>query len=156
MSRVVLLDAGPLGMYTNPKATPKNQLCRQRVDDLIRAGAQVKAPRIAVYETRRKLVHLQYRQPAAKILARFDQAVLVLGVVPMTDAVMHRASEIWGKVRHRGWITAPPEALDGDVIVAAMAELEVENGYQVEIATTNSSDLGQVFPHILNWDDLVK
>ncbi len=154
MSQVVLLDTGPLGMYANPKANAMNELCRRRVRDLLAGGAQVKAPAIAVYETRRELVHLQLRQPAARRLARFDMAVAVLGLLPMTDMVLHRASEIWGRARHQGVPTAPPEALDGDVILAAHAELEVENGHQVEIATTNTSDLARLFQHVLNWDDL--
>jgi hypothetical protein len=155
MSRVVLLDAGPLGMYAHPKGSAKTELCRQRVNALIIAGAQVRAPGIAVYETRRKLVHLKLRQPATKSLERFDQAERVLGLLPLTEAAMHRASEIWGNARHRGVGTAPPEAIDADVILVALAQLEVENGHQVEIATTNTSDLSRLFPSILNWDDLV-
>jgi hypothetical protein len=141
-------------MYTNPRASPKNEECRRRVEKLLVDGAQVRAPGIAVYETRRKLTHLQCEQPAAKRLARFDAAVAILGVLPITDEVMHRASEIWGDARHRGICTSPPEALDGDVILVAHAFLEAAAGSQVEIATTNTADLRQLFPNILNWDDL--
>jgi hypothetical protein len=48
MSRVILLDAGPLGMYANPKASPKNEECRRRVDAFLVAGHTVRAPGIAV------------------------------------------------------------------------------------------------------------
>lgn len=156
MTRVVLPDTGPLGMYTNPRANPKNEECRRRVEGLLVAGAQVRAPGIAVYETRRKLVHLQYTTPAAKRLTRFDAAVALLGVLPITGEVMHLASEIWGDARRRLIVTAPPEALDGDVILAAQATLEAATGSQVEIATTNSNDLARLFPNVLNWDDLKK
>jgi hypothetical protein len=154
MSEVVLLDSGPLGMYAHPKAHKENRECRRRVNELLVAGAQVRAPSVAVYENRRKLVHIQGQHPAAKGLARFDEAVRLLGLVPMTEEVMRLASELWGDARHRGIVTAPPEALDGDVILAAHAFIEAATGRLVEIATTNSSDLTQLYPHVLNWDDL--
>src|SRR2546430_1948654 len=113
MNRVVLLDTGPLGMYTNPRANPKNEECRRRVEGLLVAGAQVRAPGIAIYETRRELVHLQCKNPRANRLARFDAAVAILGVLPVTAEVMHLASEIWGDARSRGIVTAPQEAMDG-------------------------------------------
>jgi toxin FitB len=67
---------------------------------------------------------------------------------------MRRATEIWGDARSRGITTAPEEALDGDVILAAHAFVEQAKGNQIEIATTNSSDLINLFPNVLNWDDL--
>lgn len=156
MTRIILLDSGPLGMFANPSGNPKNQECRRRVESLLIDGAQVRAPGIAVYENRRKLVHLQRCQQAAKRLARFDTAVALLGLLPITNEVMHRASEIWGDARHQGIVSAPPEAIDGDVILVAHASLEVSAGNQVEIATKNSSDLAALFPNILNWGDLKK
>jgi hypothetical protein len=117
---------------------------------------QVLAPGIAVYETRRELVHMQHKNPATKRVARFDAAVAILGVLPVTNDVMHRAAEIWGDARSRGIVTAPKEALDGDVILAAHGFLEAAKGNHVEIATTNSSDLAKLFPNVINWDDLKK
>jgi hypothetical protein len=154
MSRMILLDAGPLGMYANPNANAKNKECRRRVDALLVAGDTVRAPGIAVYEVRRELVHLQFRQPATKRLVRFDAATSFLGLVVINEEVMRRATEIWGDARSRGITTAPKEALDGDVILAAQAFLEQAKGNHIQIATSNSSDLANLFPNVLNWDDL--
>ena len=156
MSRVVFLDTGPLGMYANPKPNAKNEACRQRVNDLLIAGANVRAPGIVVYETRRKVVHLQLRQPEANRLVRFETVVLTLGLVPVTEETLRRASDIWAQARHVGHVTAPPEAIDGDVILVAQAFIESEKGDPVEIATTNSKDLIKIYPaaRVLDWSDL--
>jgi predicted nucleic acid-binding protein len=113
MSRVVLLDSGPLGMYANPAKNPRNEACRKRVNALLVGGLQVKVPGIAVYENRRELLHLQLRHPAAKRLQRFEVVIATLGVLPVTDDVMQRAAVIWAEARYRGHVTAPPESLDG-------------------------------------------
>ena len=154
MSRMILLDAGPLGMYSNPSANAMNQECRRRVAELLVAGDAVRAPGIAVYEVRRELVHLQFQEPATRMLARFDAAVSLLGLVAVNDEVMRRATEVWGDARFRGTTTAPKEALDGDVILAAHAIVEQAKGNQIQIATSNSSDLASLFSNVLNWDDL--
>jgi predicted nucleic acid-binding protein len=41
--------------------------------------------------------------------------------VPITTATWRRAAALWAVARNRGVTTAPPESLDGDVIVAAQA-----------------------------------
>jgi len=79
---------------------------------------------------------------------------LTLGIAPLTDDVMKKASEIWARARFRGIVTAPAEALDGDVILVAHAEIEAANGDHVEIATTNSGDLQKLYSYVINWDDL--
>jgi hypothetical protein len=39
MSLIVLLDAGPLGMITNPKSSPENEACKNWLANLARRGA---------------------------------------------------------------------------------------------------------------------
>lgn len=157
MSSLVLLDTGPLGMFTNPSANAKNKECRRRVEELLAAGSKVFAPAIAVYETRRKLVHLQLTQPATKRLTRFDAGLALLDPLPITDEVMRRASEIWGESRANGINTDDPKTLGGDVILVAQARvLEADTGGNVEIATVDRADLKRLFPNIRLWDDLKK
>jgi hypothetical protein len=156
MSKVVLLDSGPLGMYSNQANKPKNRICKQRVEALLASGVAVKVPGIADYEVRRELLRQRLRDPSSQGVMRLDAAIRVLGLIPITGRTMDKAAEIWAQVRHKGFTTAPKEALDGDVILVAQAEIEVGNGDNVEIATTNSSDLQRLFAAILNWDDLKK
>ena len=53
MTRVVILDAGPLGMIAHPKMNPKVAAWFKR---LLRAGNKVVIPEIADYEVRRELL----------------------------------------------------------------------------------------------------
>jgi hypothetical protein len=56
MSKAVLLDAGPLGMVSNPNDTADNRRCQEWATNLHRKGTVVCVPEIADYETRRELV----------------------------------------------------------------------------------------------------
>ena len=56
MSRVVLLDAGPLGLVTNPRHSPQNLACAQWLGALVAGGLRVIVPEIADYEIRRELL----------------------------------------------------------------------------------------------------
>ncbi|NES23439.1 MAG: type II toxin-antitoxin system VapC family toxin [Symploca sp. SIO3E6] len=62
---------------------------------------------------------------------------------PITTEVMLKAAELWAEARNRGKPTADPNALDGDVILAAQAKLLTDRGNEVIIATTNVSHLSQ-------------
>ncbi|MEG4441255.1 hypothetical protein QUB47_00065 [Microcoleus sp. AT9_B5] len=61
----------------------------------------------------------------------------------MSTEVMLLAAQLWAQARSRGRPTAEPNALDGDVILAAQAILEASEGNQVVIATTNVGHLSQ-------------
>lgn len=50
MSLIVLLDAGPLGMITNPKSSPENEACKNWLANLAYNGLEVVLPEIADYE----------------------------------------------------------------------------------------------------------
>ena len=56
MSRVILLDAGPLGIVSNPRFSSQTLACHQWVKDRLTSGAQVLIPEIADYEVRRELL----------------------------------------------------------------------------------------------------
>ena len=50
MSQVVLLDAGPLGLVTNPRRSPQSTACAAWLQSLVTAGVRVVIPEIADYE----------------------------------------------------------------------------------------------------------
>ena len=64
MSLIVLLDAGPLGMITNPKSSLENQACKDWAANLVSTGGGVVIPEIADYEVRRELL-LVWQVPGA-------------------------------------------------------------------------------------------
>ena len=55
MSRVILLDTGPLGLLTNPKETPDTTAAARWAIDLLAAGHRLVVPAIADDEVRREL-----------------------------------------------------------------------------------------------------
>lgn len=59
MTAIVLLDAGPLGMITNPRSSPENEECRDWLAALVFKGAEVVVPEIADYEVRRELLRAE-------------------------------------------------------------------------------------------------
>lgn len=140
MSRLIILDSGPLGMVTNPKSTPPiHQECKQWFNALMRRGETVILPEIADYEVRRELL----RAGKTKGIDRLDQLKNLLVYRPITTETMLLAAELWAQARRAGMPTADPKALDGDVILAAQATLMATEGNEVIITTTNVGHLSQ-------------
>lgn len=144
---IVLLDAGPLGLVTNPRASALSMECRRWLADLLAGGVLVMVPEIADFEVRRELV----RAKRLRGVARLDQAKSSLGYVPITTPAMLQAATFWAQARQRGQPTAPDLALDADTILAAQAVvLAAQEGDRVVIATTNPGHL-QRFTDADNW-----
>jgi predicted nucleic acid-binding protein len=137
--RLVFLDSSPLGLLSNPRGRLKSDLCRQWAKDLAAAGARIFVPEIADYEVRRKLIHIQ--APAG--IRRLDHVKRTLEYAPITTEVMLRAAELWAATRSAGLPTAGPDALDGDCILAAQAELAAGPADTVTVATDNVAHLSR-------------
>lgn len=58
-------------------------------------------------------------------------------LIPLTPETMRKAAELWAWVRNQGKPTANNESLDGDVILAAQAILQLKSFDQVIVVTTN-------------------
>jgi predicted nucleic acid-binding protein len=147
MSRIVLLDSGPLGIVTNPKAaSPLYQDGKLWLQSLPLKGYIVMVPEIADYEVRRELIR------AGKVagIRRLDELKSQIPYRPLTSEVMLLAAGLWADARRRGRPTAEPNALDGDVILAAQAILLANQGNEVVIATTNVGHLSQ-FVDACEW-----
>jgi predicted nucleic acid-binding protein len=143
MSRIVLLDTGPLGKIVNPRKFPEINQWLQRLTD---GGEEVLIPEIADYELRRGLLRLS----DAAGIERLDQLATILGYVPLSTEAMRRAAHFWAEARRRGSATAPDPALDGDVILAAQA---VTMGSNTVIATGNVRDLGR-YASASHWNTI--
>src|ERR1051325_12066083 len=114
MADAVILDSGPLGMISHPRAIGeiKDWLAR-----LLDAGKTVVVPEIADYEVRRELL----RVGRIKGLRRLDRLKLTLKYLPITTEAMLVAAEFWANARKLGLPTTDDLALDADAIFAAQA-----------------------------------
>ena len=130
---VVVLDTGPLGLVSNPKATPDNEACRQWLETLVAQGRRVLVPEIADYEVRRELL----RSSKKAGIARLNRIQAALEYVPITTEAMLLAADLWAQMRQQEQPTADIHALDGDVILAAQALTLGLPASEIVIVTVN-------------------
>ena len=95
MAKLVVLDAGPLGLLCDPRPHPGAVACRQWARDLLAAGHRVLIPEIADYEVRRELL----RAGRTKSVAELDHLRTWLAELAITTPVMRRAAELWALAR---------------------------------------------------------
>ena len=137
MSRVVLLDAGPLGLVTNPRRSLQSVACTRWLQSLVAGGTRVYLPEIADYEVRRELL----RANKGPGLARLDALARLVEYLPLSTTAMRQAAVYWAQARQQGQPTAGDKMLDADVILAAQATtLGVAD---LVIATTNVGHLSR-------------
>jgi predicted nucleic acid-binding protein len=147
MNKIVLLDAGPLGMISHPRKNPEIKIW---IDRLIRSGANVVISEISDYEVRRELI----RADKIKGIERLNILKTLLTYLPITTDVMLKAAEFWAQARTCGQPTADNKALDADVILAAQAlTLKQKGRKDVVIATTNVGHLSRFAPAEI-WNEI--
>jgi predicted nucleic acid-binding protein len=141
MSRVICLDAGPLGLLTNPKKTPEIRAITQWAIDIMVAGHRLVVPAIADYEVRRELERAGQRQGLAQLnafnMARPDR------YLSLSDGALQLAAQLWAQARNAGMPTADPKELDCDVLIAAQALTMGTPASDLVIATTNVGHLAR-------------
>lgn len=137
MSRVIVLDTGPLGLVTNPKLSAESAACTQWLQSHITSGSQIVIPEIADYEVRRELL----RANKTKGIARLDDLAKFLEYLPITTMTMRQAAQLWAQARQQGQPTAGDKTIDGDMILVAQAMTFISS--DVVIATTNIGHLSR-------------
>ncbi len=137
VGRTIVLDAGPIGLVTNPRISPQGVACNQWLQDHLKTGNRVIVPEIADYEVRRELL----RAKKMKGLARLDSLCQQLEYWPITTASMRQAAELWAQARQQGKPTAGDKTIDADMILIAQAK--VSGIPNVVIATTNVGHLSR-------------
>jgi predicted nucleic acid-binding protein len=147
--RLVLLDTGPLGLATNPQESAEALRCNEWLSAMT-YDAQILVPEIADYELRRELV----REGLAPAIQRLDDLIDRFGYLPVTTAVWRRAAELWAHAGNEGYPAAADAALDGDMLLAAQAQLAAEAGHDVVVATTNVKHLDR-FTVAELWESIV-
>ena len=149
MSQVIFLDSTPVGLITNPKATPLALQCQQWFDALLSRNIQVVLSEIIDYEIRRELL----RANKLSSIRKLDFLKSELTYLPITTEVMLKAADLWARARNAGKPTADNKSLDGDVILAAQAVLVAGYGHEVVIATSNVKHLS-LFADARDWQSI--
>ncbi len=149
MSKVIILDSAPVGLITNPKATPVAVQCQEWFSTLFERGYEVILPEIIDYEIRRELLRANKLSGIRK-LNQLKQEIIYL---PITTEVMLKAAELWAQVRNQGKSTADNKALDSDVILASQSILVANYGHEVIIARSNNKHLS-MFIDAREWQEI--
>lgn len=151
MSRIVVLDSGPLGLTCSRPGLPKVDACHAWLLALDQAGVDVLIPTVADFEVRRELL----RVGASAKLRNLDDLASRYVLVDVTAEAFRQAAEFWAIVRRSGLPTAGRDELDADAIVAGVAATVGAEGDVVAIATTNVRHMAR-FPGIVarEWDTI--
>lgn len=132
-----MLDAGPLGLITNPKLSTESEACAHWLQTHITSGGRIIIPEIADYEIRRELL----RANKTKGITRLDELAKLIEYLPITTTAMRQAAKLWAEARQQGQPTAGDKTIDGDMILVAQA---MTFGVpDVVIATTNVGHLSR-------------
>ena len=151
MSLTVFLDAGPLGLITNPNRPPNAVACMQWAVDMLTAGHRFIVPAIADYEVRRELE----RASRIRGIAALDawNSAYPDRYLPLSDSALRLGAKLWASARNAGTATADPKELDADVLIAAQA---LDTGLppsDIIIATMNVGHLALFAPAEL-WTNI--
>jgi predicted nucleic acid-binding protein len=149
MSKIIVLDSAPVGLITNPKASPLALQCQQWFLTLRTRGYEVILPEIIDYEIRRELLRANKLSGVRKL----EQLKSEIIYLPITTEVMLKAAQLWAEARKKGKPTADNKALDGDVILASQAILVANYGHEVIVATTNKKHLS-LFVDAREWQEI--
>nr|WP_174763952.1 nuclease [Anabaena sp. UHCC 0253] len=137
VNKIILLDAGPIGLITNPKLSDESLACAKWLQMLIFSGNRVIIPEITDYEVRRELL----RANKFKGIARLDELTQLVEYLPITTNAMRQAALFWAQARQQGQPTAGDKTIDGDIILVAQAV--TLNVADIVIATTNVGHLSR-------------
>jgi predicted nucleic acid-binding protein len=105
----------------------------------LQGGSRLGIPEIAEYEVRRELLLARLQTSLNALQAELDY-------LQITTPVMREAASLWAEARQQGVATADRHALDGDVILAAIARLLIADGHDVVVATTYNGHLARFVP----------
>ena len=151
MSRLIFLDSGPLGLLTHPQRSREVIEITQWFERCLRSGCQFIVPSIVYYEIRRELLRANKTQSLSLLDAFVN--ITPWRYLPLTDAALRLAAELWAKSRQQGVPTADAAALDIDIILAAQAQLFAGDEKFV-IVTSNERHLRR-FTDARNWAEIV-
>ena len=156
MRRIIVLDSSPLGMISNPNASPENEAIQNWALNLLLRNEIVVMPEIADYEVRRELI----RGKKIEGISSLDGIKMRLKYLPIDTQTMLEAAQLWATARDIGKPATNNLALDGDMILVAQARAasrifaQQANGGHTIIATSNIKHLAN-FCDARLWRDIL-
>ncbi len=144
MTDAVVLDSGPLGMISHPRASAEIVEWLAR---LVGSRVEVLIPEVADYEVRRELL----RAGRERGIERLDSLRGSLSFVPISSDAMLRAAAFWAEARRRGRPTANDRSLDADAILAGQAATLSRD--RVIVASNNPRHIARFFP-AQRWQEI--
>jgi hypothetical protein len=150
--RVIFLDTFPVSTLGKSPSNPPTLTdhCRQWVMNCVAAGRSVLIPSIAYYEALREL---ELRGATGQIARLRSFCLQRQHFIPMTTEHLEAAARMWAQIRLAGQPTADPQALDGDVILAAQVLSLGLSPADIIVATTNPSHIRRYAPADL-WTNI--
>ena len=140
MSKVILLDSGPLSLVTKrPGQSKEVDACQDWLEALLLGGATVYLPEIADYETRRELIRSGQIGGIVWLNDLADQ----IDFLRIDSGSMLKAAELWAQARNQRIATADKHALDADMILCAQALSLGLAPSEFVIATSNVKHLSR-------------
>jgi toxin FitB len=136
----LLLDTAVLGEVCHPRkyADVRSWMARAVFHH------EVLISEVADYELRRELLRIE----SHRSLDRLDELTRELTYVPMATSTWRAAAKLWATLRRGGTVTAAPNALDGDVLIAAQALAE-----GATVVTPNVRHFEAIVPAVA-WRDV--
>ena len=155
MRRIIILDTGPLGMISNPRASIENDAIKDWVLKQLRNNALIVVPEVADYEVRRELIRAKKLQG----ISHLDSLKSTLRYLPIDTETMLEAAQIWAEARNIGKPATNNLSLDGDMVLVAQVRAatrvwaEEAAGGHTTLATTNPKHLNY-FCDARLWRDI--
>lgn len=140
---VIVLDTFPTSSVSKRPGKIQPTLsdqCHQWINDCEVAGHRVLVPAISYYEVLREL---EQRQAMSQIARLKTFCLQPKRFISLTTDHLETAAQLWGRSRRAGLPTADPQALDGDVILAAQALSLGIAAPGLIVATTNLAHISR-------------
>jgi predicted nucleic acid-binding protein len=151
MPRMIILDSEPLGLLTRRKDSNRAERCHLWAALRAEEGAELVVPEIIDYELRRELIRADKRESVDRLDAFISSRMVKY--LPIDSEAMRYAADLWAQARRTGKPTAPDNALDVDVILAAQALNYGGPALHFVVATGNVGHLSRFCPAD-NWENI--
>lgn len=148
---IVFLDSGVLHTLISNSKVKEVIDCQDWFYYILSTGALIVTSAICNYEVKRELI----RRKNVKEINNLAQLKNLIDFLPVDEATLELAAELWAEARNKGLPTADNLSLDADVIICAQYQILANTypGRYVVIATTNVNHLSR-FTEAKEWQDI--